>query len=248
MSDIALMLDALSRDRPRSPRVAQFIEAAARGEQELEDSLDGVLADDESPVQGTGSALRGPLYLRRLTVSGFRGIGPGISVEFEPSPGLTVIFGPNGTGKSSLIEALELAMCGKLRRVEGRTVVWKQAIGNLHQRPVRIAVDFEALTGTSQPPAVQIRATSPRDPMKSLDIEFLARRPEVRPAWARATVIHRPLLTGEELQRAFAGRASDLHDSIFEILGLGTLLPVRDLLIAARRKRETALKAATRSG
>src|ERR1700733_6706406 len=42
-----------------------------------------------------------------LTVSGFRGIGKPATLSLQPGPGLTVVVGRNGSGKSSFAEALE---------------------------------------------------------------------------------------------------------------------------------------------
>ena len=166
MNDVELMLETLSHDLlvTDSPRAAQLVSAAAYGDSALEDALDGVQV--ERPHQGPprSADLRGPLFLRRLEVGGFRGIGSGIALEFFPGPGLTVLFGANGSGKSSLLEALGLAATGKLRRVEGRTAVWKQAMGNLHHPgPVTVAAEFLDLPA-SRASRVQIRATSPRGP------------------------------------------------------------------------------------
>ena len=53
-----------------------------------------------------------PVWLRSVTVEGFRGIGAPATLTLEPSPGLTVVVGRNGSGKSSFAEGLELLMTG----------------------------------------------------------------------------------------------------------------------------------------
>src|ERR1700712_3206228 len=55
------------------------------------------------------------VWLRSVTVEGFRGIGAPATLQLEPSPGLTVIVGRNGSGKSSFAEGLELLMTGALK-------------------------------------------------------------------------------------------------------------------------------------
>jgi len=55
-------------------------------------------------------------YLQSLTVSGFRGIGEPATLRLQHGPGLTVVIGRNGSGKSSFAEALEVLLTGQLRR------------------------------------------------------------------------------------------------------------------------------------
>ncbi len=51
-------------------------------------------------------------HLVSVRVEGFRGIGPVLEVGVDPTAGLTVVHAPNGTGKSSLADAVRAAMWG----------------------------------------------------------------------------------------------------------------------------------------
>ena len=49
-----------------------------------------------------------PVQFRRVRIVGFKSFAEPVSVEVNP--GLTGIVGPNGCGKSNVVEALRLAM------------------------------------------------------------------------------------------------------------------------------------------
>ena len=49
-----------------------------------------------------------PVHFRRLRIAGFKSFAEPVSVEVHP--GLTGIVGPNGCGKSNVVEALRWAM------------------------------------------------------------------------------------------------------------------------------------------
>src|SRR5688572_13590327 len=51
-------------------------------------------------------------YLETIGVRGFRGIGPESALKLRPGPGLTLVIGRNGSGKSSFAEALEVLLTG----------------------------------------------------------------------------------------------------------------------------------------
>ena len=71
-------------------------------------------------------------YLKAITVAGFRGIGQKKTLELPPGPGLTLVVGRNGSGKSSFAEALELLVTGDTYRWANRAKVWQQGWRNLH--------------------------------------------------------------------------------------------------------------------
>ncbi|WP_395459857.1 AAA family ATPase (plasmid) [Azospirillum melinis] len=58
-----------------------------------------------------------PLFLRQIAVSNFRSFGEAKSIMVRPVPGVTVIAGANGLGKTSLLEAIEWALTGTVRRL-----------------------------------------------------------------------------------------------------------------------------------
>ena len=85
-------------------------------------------------------------YLRTLTVEGFRGIGPKAKLDLTPGPGLTLVVGRNGSGKSSFAEGLELLLTSQTYRWKDRSLVWKGGFRNLHHKPTALSATL-ALEG-----------------------------------------------------------------------------------------------------
>jgi len=55
--------------------------------------------------------------MERLRLAAFRGVPGELQLDFT-SP-LTIIYAPNGTGKSSVIDAAEWLLTGEVKRVSG---------------------------------------------------------------------------------------------------------------------------------
>ena len=67
-------------------------------------------------------------YLGALTVEGFRGVGEPAALPLNPGPGLTLVVGRNGSGKSSFAEAIEVLLTGDNRRWADRAAVWREGL------------------------------------------------------------------------------------------------------------------------
>lgn len=104
------------------------------------------------------SDARRHVYLREITVEGFRGIGRSASLQLEPTHGLSVVAGRNGSGKSSFAEALELALTNDSQRWAGKQSVWKQGWRNLHA-PDPCAIEITlTVDGSATPASVTLPA------------------------------------------------------------------------------------------
>ena len=76
--------------------------------------VDALTTPDDTAAEPVGA------YLKSISVQGFRGIGPKVTLPLPPGPGLVVVAGRNGSGKSTLAEALELALTETSSRWEDK--------------------------------------------------------------------------------------------------------------------------------
>ena len=88
---------------------------------------------DSRSASAQASTLPQPrVYLASTSVAGFRGIGPRTDLRLEPQPGLSLIYGANGSGKSTFVEALDILLTGSTARFAGRSREWRSAWANAH--------------------------------------------------------------------------------------------------------------------
>jgi hypothetical protein len=120
-----------------------FVVAACEGDASLEAVL--VKESGSSPTMEEGGRAAQPVeaFIRSVTVQGFRGIGQETTLAVTPGPGLTLVVGRNGSGKSSFAEALEVLLTGDSRRWVGRSKVWREGWRNLHHaHPALVEAEF----------------------------------------------------------------------------------------------------------
>ncbi|MGH9030522.1 MAG: ATP-binding protein [Acidimicrobiia bacterium] len=124
-------------------RTTDLVLAACMGDEVLEDAIDG--APIERPTSASAASVSAThAYIGAIQVEGFRGIGPQTRLALEPGPGLTLVVGRNGSGKSSFAEAAELLLTGENKRWSGRPTVWQEGWRNLHHASAAIEVELVA--------------------------------------------------------------------------------------------------------
>jgi recombinational DNA repair ATPase RecF len=245
-----IIIERLSAENTPEP-VANLVISALLSEEELDKAL------QRSPIAAykarsgngsTGSAEPVRSYLTSITVEGFRGIGPKITLPISAGPGLTLVTGRNGSGKSSFAEAAEFALTGENRRWSGSGhSVERNGWRNLHQRETaHIQVDMaeDGKHGTTivgrewQQDANLDEASSyvqasgaPRQPLSAL-------------GWAKPLELYRPFLSYAELGALVRGKPSEMYDAMQAILGLDQLLDCERRLNDARRRTEAVSKVA----
>jgi recombinational DNA repair ATPase RecF len=185
-------------------------------------------------------------YLRSLEVQAFRGIGEPTRLPLTAGPGLTVVTGRNGSGKSSFADALELLLTGGLRRWDGLPAVWKDGWRNMHVTlPTELSAEIDIEdAGPAQVRRVWAADAGVDESSATVQVAGEKRTGIERLAWADDLVANRPFLSHAELEVFFTGRPSDLYELLASVLGLDDLTETGDRLAAARRERENALKAA----
>ena len=225
---------------PLPERAEGLLLAAVEGDDALERAVGGETRRRPSAGNSGPAATPAGAYLAGLQVAGFRGIGPAASLTFSPGPGLTLVVGRNGSGKSSFAEALEVLVTGDVRRWADRSAIWREGWRNLHmtgESVIEATLLVEGASGATTlrrawaagadfaeaGVSVQVRGESPRGPE--------------RLGWQEVATAYRPFLSHSELE-SMLGKPSELYDLLVAVLGLDDLTRAADSL--ARSERETA--------
>ena len=95
-----LLSDRFTADRSLTEEVRHLVVGAFRGPEELEAVLGGAEPEELLPGPAGPASEPAGAYLGSVTVEGFRGIGPATRLEIQAGPGLTLVVGRNGSGKS----------------------------------------------------------------------------------------------------------------------------------------------------
>ena len=238
-----LVLERLN-EMPLPDEAAGVLLAACEGEASLAAHLDGESRQDVSHERDRDADAGEPAgaYLRSVTAAGFRGVGPAATLDLEPGPGLTLVVGRNGSGKSSFAEGLEVLFTGDLKRWEDLSAIWREGWRNLHT-PDPAGITAELLLEDAGPTTVE--RTWPTgaafdDSHATVQVAGEKRGGLDRLGWRDALVTYRPFLSHTELE-AFLSGPSHLYDLLSSVLGLEDLTDAEKRLSAARKKLEDGL-------
>ncbi len=242
-------LRELVRARLRSEGVestpwARLVLAACSSDDALRDALGDKAA--KATAGGADQATPTSVYVNALTVAGFRGVGPACRLELSGTPGLTLIVGRNGSGKSSLSEALEFLLTGENRRWSTRSKVWKDGWRNLHQtQDAEIAAELtiegdhgRAVVTRAWPDDAELDAGDTvvqRHGQKKTKLAALG--------WERPLELYRPFLSYNELGAMFDDGPTVFHDRLSAMLGLEDLVSAQKSLQQERLVRTKAVDA-----
>ncbi|CRK61214.1 chromosome segregation SMC protein [Alloactinosynnema sp. L-07] len=245
---VATLADRADQDPTISDDAKLFVFAALDGDDELAAALEGdYVVQARQPVT---EASREPVgaYLTGIEVTGFRGIGPTSKLDIQPGPGLTIVAGRNGSGKSTFADALEVALTGDTYRWRNKkTVIWREHWRNLHQSArCSVAVDLaEEGVGTTRIGVDWADATDVHEHTTWVQRHSKPRESGISAlGWDRAVDLHRPILSYDELGGMLHDGPAALFDKLDAILGIDQATDAHARLAAAAKQLAETDKAA----
>ncbi|MBJ8348840.1 AAA family ATPase [Antrihabitans sp. YC2-6] len=247
---VEVVFDLADGDASLDDEAKYAVLAALDGRQALRDHLDlpptgrtGVTALPTFSTKEPAGA-----FLTSIGVAGFRGIGQNATLPLHPGPGLTVVSGRNGSGKSSFAESLEFAITGGSYRWRKKSTQWTGNWRNLHHdnpcqvriglaveggEPTVLGVDWAADAGLEAAEAwVQVGNSKRQPGWDGL-------------GWRGSVESHRPLLSYDEVGGLFEEGPSALYDALAKLLGLEAIYDAEKLLADELLIRKKPRKLAT---
>src|SRR6185503_4471333 len=235
------LIDAGAADKPWAFALLAALEGAAELNAYLDNTLKMTMPQLSERAASGGVRPEPPgVYVSSITVEGFRGVGKVVTLSIPPGPGLVLIVGRNGSGKSSFAEGLELLLTGRNFRWEKpRAKVWQEGWRNLHQHD-RVSLKAELLV-EGEGPVTASRIWKTDDITKS-DTSFVRGKRAARSldaaGWNEALITFRPFLSYNELGSLLEEGPSKLYDALSGVLGLEELVDVTNVLAGARKMRQ----------
>jgi recombinational DNA repair ATPase RecF len=226
----------LAEEKKLGEQARVMITAACRSDEALAEALGGEPIPEETRPRPETADRRYPAFLQSIRVEGFRGVGPAATLDISPGPGLTLVVGRNGSGKSSFAEALELLLTGNNSRWSTRSAIWKEGWRNLHHGDPRI--DAELVLEGSKGKTLISRHWAPGAKLEDAETQVTVSGSKASTiddlGWAAAVEMYRPFLSYSELGSMLDAGPSALYDALSAILGL------EDLVVAEARLKDAA--------
>lgn len=238
-------MDAM--DHSNSLPLPELVEARLAENSKLTDPAKALIREalgDSDRAAGPNTST-GPVYLGNVTVTGFRGVGSKALLKLRPRPGVTLVVGRNGSGKSSIAEGIETLFTGTnahcFSQNPARAVRWR----NLHNGE-RTAVEAKLAVESDASPSTLTRTWTGdafSDSQAVLKRPGHGTMPLEQAGWEQATRSYRPFLSYVDLGNMINGRPAEMYDNIAAILGLEYLNTAAQRLTAMKKELDAVDKA-----
>lgn len=206
-----------------------------------DETLDRVIAGDEADpgaAEVTSSENPAPVWLSSVKVQGFRGIGPATELLLNPGPGLTLVVGRNGSGKSSFAEGLEALLTGDNERWRNRPAAWQHGWRNLHvDGSTEVSAEFQREGDVGSTDIRRVFGQSFADTELTTTTGGVAASFDDL-GWDGSLATFKPFLSYNELGTMLEQKPSAIYDSLAGVLGLDRLTDAAARLRNARLAAE----------
>lgn len=215
------ILEKLIDDQSIDDHIKNLVDAALRGTDDLSKALEHAeaeLSPPSRPPRSTTGTRPPRVFLKEISVRGFRGASPRATLPLDHRPGLTLVVGRNGTGKSTFADGLEVLLTGTTQRwkdVTGSSAGWKN-LGSkeLPEVSCQLVADGIGLCAATR---TWNHGAELRDSKMTLVEEET--KAEHRFDWASACASERPFLSYRQLG-AVAEDPLTVFDALHSVLGL----------------------------
>ena len=234
---------------------ALYVLAACEGQEPLAAYIAGTTTPAR-PGGITGDSAKSevpPTYVASIHARSFRGIGDEATLRLTPGPGVTLVVGRNGSGKSSFAEGAEVAFTGTSARWAAKgSTEWQKGWRNVHSALApRLVVEL-VQEGIGAKARVERTWPDPED-FKSGASQVVgtdkSKQRLSETGYGAALEHYRPFLSYSELGGMLAGGPTKMYEALLAGLGLEDFVRVRDSLASAEadqgRLWDVARKAAT---
>lgn len=227
--------ERLIDDDEADPLVTALVEAGFESPDAVRAALDGEGAGlDETSMPSESERRSAPtVWLESLDVTGFRGIGPTSRLALEPGPGLTIVVGRNGSGKSSFAEGLEVLLTGESMRWKTRSAEWLGGWKNLHHSGKTFIQGGFVVEGQGRR---QFKRQWTGDTFDAGSLLIDGESADGDEPWGGALDTFRPILSYNEIGATLEEGPSHLYDLLSGVLGMEELTAARDVIAGVRKE------------